>query len=155
MRALGHPLRWRILRLTLDAPLTNKQIAERLGRDPGTVLHHVRELVLTGFLAAEDVRSGKRGALERPYRATGKSWRLRLVPNAGATVSILDAARDELLEAGPDAALATLRLGVRLKPSDVAQLKAALSDLGDQYSKRDDPDGDPVGIVAVVHRRRE
>jgi predicted ArsR family transcriptional regulator len=155
MRALGHPLRWRILRLTLDAPLTNKQIAERLGRDPGTVLHHVRELVLTGFLAAEDVRSGKRGALERPYRATGKSWRLRLVPNAGATVSILDAAREELLEAGPDAALATLRLGVRLKPSDVAQLKAALSDLGDQYSKRDDPDGDPVGIVAVVHRRRE
>jgi predicted ArsR family transcriptional regulator len=155
MRALGHPLRWRILRLTLDAPLTNKQIAERLGRDPGTVLHHVRELVRTGFLAAEDVRSGKRGALERPYRATGKSWRLRLVPNAGATVSILDAAREELLEAGPDAALATLRLGVRLKPSDVAQLKAALSDLGDQYSKRDDPDGDPVGIVAVVHRRRE
>jgi len=57
MRALGHPLRWRILRLTLDTPLTNKQIAERLGRDPGTVLHHVRELVRTGFLAADDVRA--------------------------------------------------------------------------------------------------
>ena len=155
MRALGHPLRWRILRLTLDAPLTNKQIAERLGRDPGTVLHHVRELVRTGFLAADDVRAGKRGALERPYRATGKSWRLRMVPNAGATISIMDAAREELLEAGPDAALATLRLGVRLKPGDVAKLKAARSDRGDQYSKRDDPAGDPIAIVAVVHRRRE
>jgi DNA-binding Lrp family transcriptional regulator len=155
MRALGHPMRWRILRLTLDAPLTNKQIAERLGRDPGTVLHHVRELVRTGFLAAEDVRSGKRGALERPYRATGKSWRLRMVPNAGATISIMDAAREELLEGGPDATLATLRLGVRLRPGDVAQLKAALSDLGHQFSKRDDPGGDPIGIVAVVHRRQE
>src|SRR5689334_19121305 len=154
MRALGHPLRWRILRLTLDTPLTNKQIAERLGRDPGTVLHHVRELVRTGFLAADDVRAGKRGALERPYRATGKSWRLRLVPNAGATVSIMDAAREELLEAGPEASVATLRLGVRLKPDDLAQLKAALSDLGDEYSKRDDPAGTPVGILAVVHRRK-
>lgn len=155
MRALGHPLRWRILRLTLDTPLTNKQIAERVGRDPGTVLHHVRELVRTGFLAADDVRAGKRGALERPYRATGKSWRLRLVPNAGATVSIMDAAREELLEAGPESVLATLRLGVRLKPDAVVQLQRELNALGDQFAKRDDPDGDPVGIVAVVHRRKE
>ena len=155
MRALGHPLRWRILRLTLDASLTNKQIAERLGRDPGTVLHHVRQLTRTGFLAADDVRAGKRGALERPYRATGKSWRLRLVPNAGATASIMDAAREELIEAGPDAALATLRLGVRLKPDDVARLKKDLSDLGDQYSNRDDPAGEPIGILAVLHRRKE
>jgi predicted ArsR family transcriptional regulator len=154
MRALGHPMRWRILRLTLDKPLTNKQIAERLDRDPGTVLHHVRELVRTGFLAPDDVRVGKRGALERPYRATGKSWRLRLVPNAGATVSIMDAAREELLEAGPDAVAATLRLGVRLKADDVAALKAALSALGDDYSRRDDPAGEPIGIVAVVHRRK-
>jgi DNA-binding transcriptional ArsR family regulator len=155
MRALGHPLRWRILRLTLDTPLTNKQIAERLGRDPGTVLHHVRELTRTGFLAPDEVRAGKRGALERPYRATGKSWRLRLVPNAGATVSIIDAAREEVLEAGPDSVLATLRLGVRLTPDDLSDLRASLSALGDQFAKRDDPGGDPIGVVAVVHRRKE
>ena len=154
MRALGHPLRWRILRLTLNAPMTNKQIAQRLGRDPGTVLHHVRELVRTGFLAAEDVRSGKRGALERPYRATGKSWRVRLVPSAGATVSIIDAAREEILEAGPASTIATLRLGVRLKPADIAELGAADKALGDSFAARDDPDGEPVGIVAVVHRRK-
>src|SRR3954467_3711264 len=111
MRALAHPLRWRILRLTLDSPLTNKQIAERLGRDPGTVLHHVRELVRTGFLAADDVRSGGRGALERAYRATGKSWRVRLTPDAGTSVAIIDAVREEIVEAGPDATLFTLRLG--------------------------------------------
>ena len=155
MRALGHPLRWRILRLTLDTPLTNKQIAERLGRDPGTVLHHVRELVGSGFLAPDEIRSGKRGALERPYRATGKSWRLRLVPNAGATVSIMDAAREELLEAGPDAVLSTLRLGVRLNDRDLAELRASLNALGEQYAKRNDPDGEAIGIVAVVHRRKE
>jgi predicted ArsR family transcriptional regulator len=153
MRALGHPLRWRILRVTLDTPLTNKQIAERLGRDPGTVLHHVRELVRAGFLAPEDVRAGKRGALERPYRATGKPWQVRLAPNAGTTVSIIDAVREELLEAGTDAVLATLRLGVRLTPTDVAELRAALSRLGEEYAARDDPAGEPVGVLAVVHRR--
>ena len=42
MRTLGHPLRLRILRLTLDRALTNKEIAERLDRDPGTILHHVK-----------------------------------------------------------------------------------------------------------------
>jgi predicted ArsR family transcriptional regulator len=135
--------------------MTNKQIAQRVDRDPGTVLHHVRELVRTGFLAPDDIRTGKRGALERPYRATGKSWRLRLVPNAGATVSIMDAAREELLEAGPEAVIATLRLGVRLNTVDLAELKDALSALGDDYSKRDNPAGEPIGIVAVVHRRSE
>ncbi len=153
LRALSHPLRWRILRLTLDAPLTNKEIAQRVGRDPGTVLYHVRELVRTGFLAAEDVRSGARGALERPYRATGKSWRVRLAPNSGTTVSILDAAREEILEAGPDGVLATLRLGVRLSESDLRALRHALADLGDEFARRDDPAGDPIGIVGVVHRR--
>jgi DNA-binding transcriptional ArsR family regulator len=154
MRALGHPLRWRILRLTLDTPMTNKQIAERLGRDPGTVLHHVRELVRTGFLEAGEVRRGKRGALERPYCASGKSWRVRLPPDAGTTVSIIDAVRDEMVEAGDDAAIATLRLGVRLNPDDLAALRADLDELGRRYADRDDPAGEPVGILGVVHRRR-
>src|SRR5919201_57526 len=50
-KAMGHPMRLRILRLCLDQELTNKQLAERLGKDPGTLLHHVRILVNAGFLA--------------------------------------------------------------------------------------------------------
>jgi predicted ArsR family transcriptional regulator len=154
MHALAHPLRWRILRLTLDTPLTNKQIAERLGRDPGTVLHHVRLLVKSGFLKADDVRAGKRGALERPYRSTGKSWRLRLLPDSGATATIIDAVREEMIEAGTDSVLYTLRLGVRLNDTDVAKLNEALRLLGEEYSDRDDPKGQAIGILAVVHRRK-
>ncbi len=154
IRALGHPLRWRILRLTLDEPLTNKQLAERLGRDPGTVLHHVRVLVQSGFLAAADVRAGKRGALERPYRATGKSWQIRVGHHPDAAGAILDAARDELAEAGPSALVTTLRLGTRLSPADIDLLKRRIGDLGVDFAARDDPAGEPVSIVAVVHRRR-
>lgn len=155
MRALAHPLRLRILRLTLNQPMTNRQLAERLDRDPGTVLHHVRTLVRGGFLAAEPVREGRRGALERPYRATGKSWQVRITPSADHLVSVMDAVRDEILEAGADATLSSMRLGVRLLPDDLAELRRRIRQLGDDFVARDHPDGEPVGILALAHRRRE
>ena len=155
MRALAHPLRLRILRLTLNQPMTNRQLADRLDRDPGTVLHHVRMLVRGGFLAAQPVREGKRGALERPYRATGKSWQVRITPSADHLVSVMDAVRDEILEAGTDATLSSMRLGVRLLPEDLAELRRRIRQLGDDFVWRDHPDGEPVGILAPAHRRRE
>ena len=153
MRALAHPLRLRILRVTLDRPLTNKQIAGRLGRDPGTVLHHVRVLAANGFLVAEPVRAGQRGALERPYRATGKSWRIRTRPDQGYTGSVLEAMRDEVLEAEPHAAVAMVRLGVRLGTDDLAELRQRIIALGDEFEPRDDPGGEPIGILALAYRR--
>ena len=75
-KALASSLRLRILRMCLDEPLTNAQIAGRLGRDPATVLHHVRTLTGTGFLEALPAQKGNRGARSVPYRATGKSWRM-------------------------------------------------------------------------------
>src|ERR687897_3748105 len=109
-RALANPLRMRILRLCIDQALTNRQLAERLGRDPGTVLHHVRTMVATGFLVPDEVRQGEKGALEKPYRATGKSWTLSLeespISEATATQAMLEAFLAELAEAGPDAATA-------------------------------------------------
>src|SRR4051795_6284466 len=77
-RALASAVRLRILRLGLDEPLTNQEIAARLGRNPATVLHHVRTLVDTGFLEAQPVRRGTRGAREVPYLSTGKSWLMDL-----------------------------------------------------------------------------
>lgn len=154
MHALGHGLRWRILRITLNKSMTNKQIAERLGRDPGTVLHHVKVLVREGFIAPEGVRAGKRGAREIPYRATGKSWRIRLKPDAGNVAAILDAVREEVTEMGDDAAATTLRLGVRLKPDDLAELRRRIVAIGAEFEPLDDPDSEPIGLLAIVHRRR-
>jgi DNA-binding transcriptional ArsR family regulator len=154
MRALANPIRLRILRLTLDRALTNKEMAERLGRDPGTVLHHVRVLVRGGFLEAGKVRPGKRGALERPYRATGKSWRIRMRHGTDYTASVLDAVRDEIEETDERAALSLVRLGVRLSDADLEDLRHRIGELGDEFVLRDDPAGTPIGIVALVYKRR-
>ena len=77
-KAIASPLRLRILRITLHEPRTNKEIAEALGMNPASVLHHVRTLVDTGFLIEQHVRRGPRGSRERPYLASGKTWYLEM-----------------------------------------------------------------------------
>src|SRR3954452_293038 len=74
--ALASTVRLRIIRMTRVEPLTNARIAELLGRDPATTLHHVRRLAGPGFLEPLATRRGARGAREIPYRPTDLSWNL-------------------------------------------------------------------------------
>lgn len=138
IKALAHPLRLRILRLCGLQELTNKQLSDRLGHDPGTVLYHVRQLLASGFLEPADVRTGVSGALEKPYRSTGRSWNLdTALQEAGpdGPLAPLDALREELTEAGP-AALANLsRFVLHLSPQDaedvINRVYAVLSEYTD------------------------
>jgi hypothetical protein len=100
------------------------------------------------------VRTGKRGAIERPYRATGKSWEVRMAPSTHHAAAVIEAVRAEILEAGADSSISTLRLGVRLRKSDLAELRRQIHALGDEYAERDDPKGEAIGILAVIHKRR-
>jgi DNA-binding transcriptional ArsR family regulator len=152
-RALAHPLRVRILRLCLHDALTNRELADRLGQDPATVLHHVRTLVRTGFLAAEPARRGRRGAREIPYRSTGKSWTLDVGRGNDGVTAIHDAVRAELLEAGPDALLTATRLAVRLTPERLAEVGDRLKALVADVHAADTDGGEPIALYLVAHRR--
>jgi DNA-binding transcriptional ArsR family regulator len=152
-RALAHPLRLRIIRLCLDDALTNRELADRLGEQPATVLYHVRTLVKTGFMVAEAERRGRRGAREIPYRSTRKSWGLSFPPDLAGNVAVIDAARAEIVEAGPDAVLQLARLGVRLRPERLEEIDRRLGELITEALAADDPEGDPIGILLAVHRR--
>lgn len=154
-RALANPLRIRILRLCLDEALTNKEIAQRLGRDPGTILHHVRMLVATGFLAAEDERVGPRGSVERPYRATGKSWTLDVGETPGATLALVDAFRAEIAPVTGDDLRTLSRLGMRLTPERRDEFERRIKDLVNDLYAADDPAGEPYGFFVGMHRRRD
>lgn len=154
MKALANPLRLRILRLCLDEALTNQELATRVERDPGTVLFHVRALVKDGFLAPEAERPGPRGRTERPYRSTGKSWNIRIAKTPDHASATLEAVRQEMLEAGEDAVIMTIRLGVRLSPADLTELRARLSAIGDEFAQRDTADGQALALLVAVHRRR-
>ena len=153
-KAMAHPLRLRILRLCLDAERTNRELADHLGKDPGTVLHHVRMLVDNGFLAAGDPRRGRRNSRERPYRATRKSWVLDFADHhAAIDVAAAEAFAAELREADPETpAPWWTRLGLRLSERDRNDLEARLTELVADFEQRDDPAGEPVSLYLAVHR---
>jgi predicted ArsR family transcriptional regulator len=127
-KALAHPVRQRIIRSCSLGERTNQQLAAELDRDPATILYHVRKLVDAGFLAAAEIRTGPSGALEKPYRSTGRSWQLDIEPGqrGDASLAMLDAVREELAIAGPDALETASRFVVRLPE---AELHAWLTDL--------------------------
>ena len=151
-RALASAVRLRVLRLCLDEALTNQEIAARLGRNPATVLHHVRTLVDTGFLAPETERRGTRGAREVPYRATGKSWLMDLGDRPAADRDpLLAAFLDEVAEVG-ESRLESTRLGLRLGADELAGLRRRLQELFDEYAHRPpDPDGQKWSLYLGMH----
>lgn len=155
---MAHPLRLRILRACLHDDLTNKEIADRLGKDPATILHHVRLLVRTGFLAPQEVRAGNRGALEKPYRATGRSWNLK-VSRAGddrvVQLASIDAFREEFADAGPDAEITSARMGLKLDDERLEELASRIRALVEEYAEAPpDDDGRRYGFFVALHRLR-
>ncbi len=156
-KAMAHPLRLRALRLCLDQELTNKELAERLGKDPGTLLHHVRILVKAGFLAPGETRHGAHGALEKPYRATGKSWTLNFdhtgEPGPGISRPMLEAFLEELAESGPGAMENETRLGLTLGEASLAEFLRRLTALFDEFVERSpEPGGTAYGLYLAMHR---
>jgi DNA-binding transcriptional ArsR family regulator len=151
-KALASPLRLRILRLALHEPRTNKEIAQALGRDPASVLHHVRTLVDTGFLIEQPVRRGPRGSRERPYLASGKSF---YVQTGDVTVGERDLLLETFLQeivGLPPGALDSARLGFRLSQADREEVQRRLQALLDEIATMpSDPDGEPWSIYLGVH----
>jgi len=162
-RALAHPLRIRALRMCLDQPRTNSELAAALGQQPATMLYHVRTLLRTGFLAEEPSRPGPRGTVEKPYRATGKSARLdHSMTSEGNSVlrAIFEAVAHEVDEAGPDSVLEGTRMALWLRPDELADLMTRVRALTDALPSVDEylaaqpaPDADPYALLLVVHKR--
>ena len=147
-RALASGLRLQILRMTLDEPMTNQQIAERLGRNPASVLHHVRTLVDTGFLAAGEPRRGTRGAREVPYRATRHSWYLE---TPAGDRGMLEAFLTEF-DAAPPEQRNMSRLGLRLTDDELEELHDRLAEVLDDFAERPpSPQGRPWSLFLAVH----
>ncbi len=127
-------IRLRIIRLTYSEALTNKELADRLGRDPATTLHHVRRLVDTGFLEALPPRRGTRGAKEIPYRSTGLSWHLDS-SDRGIDQAVFEAYLAEIAETGLDGVHQT-RLVVQVPDEQIAELENRIDELFEEFLAR-------------------
>ena len=151
-KAIASSLRLRILRIALHEPRTNKEIAEALGRNPASVLHHVRTLVDTGFLIEQARRRGQRGSREVPYLASGKTWYLEMGEARAGDQDLLLTTFLEEIRGLPPGALDSARLGFRLKAADREALMDRFQDLLREIAAMpSDPEGEPWSIYLGIH----
>ncbi|MCO1660775.1 ArsR/SmtB family transcription factor [Pseudonocardia humida] len=158
-KALSHPLRLRIMRLCWQQELTNKQLADRLDRDPGTVLHHVRQLLAAELLEQAPVRTGESGALEKPYRARPRTWWLDDPPGMPADTAFapVEALHQELRAAGTGSVRMFARFALHLSADDAAELTRRIQAVLDEYivSDAERADQPAHGGLVVLHELAE
>jgi DNA-binding transcriptional ArsR family regulator len=99
LKALGHPLRLKVLHVLAEAdrPLTNRELAQRLSVDPGHLHFHVRMLHRAGLIELE-----QSGGREKPYRPVAKHFKVGPEIRATGAASELQAAQLRELQHGFD-----------------------------------------------------
>lgn len=148
-RALSSPLRLRILRMCLHHPRTNKEIAELLGINPASCLHHVRTLVATGFLEAQPERRGARGAREVPYLATRKSWGQHV---DDVSPVLIETFVQETAALAPED-IDVMRLGLKLNEQHRTEMMERIRTIVEEYMALPaDPDGEATSLMIAHHR---
>ena len=126
LKALGHPLRLRILETLGNdegEELTNRELASRLSVDPGHLHFHVRMLLSAGLIELVE-RSGGR---EKPYRAVARH--VRVAPELIATgaandarAAMLDQVRQGWAEYSSSGNFRSAQLNIRMDPEEVREL---------------------------------
>jgi DNA-binding transcriptional ArsR family regulator len=152
LKALGHPLRLRVLELLgeNDEQLTNRELAQRLEVDPGHLHFHVRTLLKAGLIRRVDGGHGR----EKPYRAVAHTIRVapELLSSPGATSGVHEAMLDEVTAGwakyGPQGRFRSAQVTVRIAPERVRELWNMISERVDEL---EDASEEPLVITMVSH----
>jgi DNA-binding transcriptional ArsR family regulator len=145
-KALGHPLRHRLMVVLRQRPATLAQLAAALGAAKGTVGYHVRVLQDAGLLRIAHERR-VRGGTEQYY--TPASMRLRIAPDAAVGGEFLvRAALAEMLPPTLDDPDRTMLRHVRMTADQATAVAEALEAL----SLPDEAEGQPYGVLLSVYR---
>ncbi|MBD3404708.1 MAG: ArsR family transcriptional regulator [Candidatus Lokiarchaeota archaeon] len=65
-----------VFRYLVNRAMTVKELADALGKNPGTILHHIDKLRKAGIVVQERTELTKTGIVQRFYRATAREYRL-------------------------------------------------------------------------------
>ena len=153
LKALGHPLRLRVLE-TLGSDdggegLTNRELANRLGVDPGHLHFHVRMLLGAGLIELVERTGGR----EKPYRAVARQ--VRVAPELIATgaandarEAMLDQVRQGWSEFASTGTFRSAQLNVRLDPEEV---RALFREFVQRAAELEDESKEPLLVTFFSH----
>ncbi len=144
-KALGHPLRHRLVNVLRQRPATLAQLATALGSTKGTIGYHVKVLLDAGLLRAAGTRT-VRGGTEQYFEPTG-GYRPRL-PGTGAAEFLIRAALAELRPGGPEQ---TVLSHIRLTPAQADELIERLAAVAHERPTEEDG-SEPYGLLLSLYR---
>jgi DNA-binding transcriptional ArsR family regulator len=146
-KALGHPMRHRLLFALGQGEATISQLAATLGSNKGNIAHHLKVLTDAGLALPAGTRQ-VRGGTEQYYRRASRALQFH---DAATTQMAFSAIAAEIAAAQPEPFLILRTL--RLNPRHVEQIAAALHDLADE---KDDADDDPrYGLLLGLYQPAE
>ena len=143
-KALGHPMRHRLLFALGQGEATISQLAATLGSNKGNIAHHLKVLTDAGLAVPAGTRQ-VRGGTERYYRRAHRALEFH---DAATTQVAFSAIAAEIAAAEPDPFLIMRTL--RLNPRHVEQLTVALHDLADE--KNDAGDDPRYGLLLGLYQ---
>jgi DNA-binding transcriptional ArsR family regulator len=151
LKALGHPLRLRVLEMLGDEggePLTNRELAQKLGVDPGHLHFHVKMLLRAGLIERAEGGKGR----EKPYRAVASTVRVGPELLGSRLTGDLQAAMLNEVQAGfakrDEGQFRSAQVTGRLTPEHAIEL---IAELVEKAKDLEDPDVDPLVITAFMH----
>jgi DNA-binding transcriptional ArsR family regulator len=124
-KALGHPMRHRLLFALGQGQATISQLATALGSNKGNIAHHLKVLAGAGLVLPAGTRQ-VRGGTEQYYRRAARALKF---DDAATTEVAFRALAGEFAAAEPEPFLALRTL--RLTAERAEQLAATLRDLAD------------------------
>jgi DNA-binding transcriptional ArsR family regulator len=153
LKALGHPLRVRVLEMLGQEgewQLTNRELAQRLGVDPGHLHFHVRMLLKAGLIELAD-SAGK--GREKPYRSVAKVFRVapELLASGGASdlqAAMLDQVQRAYALYSSEGTFRTAQVEVKLSIERALELMATFLSGAREI---EDEDADKIVLTMFAH----
>jgi DNA-binding transcriptional ArsR family regulator len=151
LKALGHPLRLRVLEMLGGEggePLTNRELAQKLNVDPGHLHFHVKMLLRAGLIERAEGGKGR----EKPYRAVASTVRVGPELLGSRLTGDLQAAMlGEVQQAfgkRAEGQFRTAQVTARVTPEQGLEL---ITELVERARDMEDSSLEPIVITAFLH----
>ncbi|PRX65299.1 helix-turn-helix protein [Nonomuraea fuscirosea] len=147
-KALGHPLRHRMVNLLRQRPATLGELTTALGSTKGTVGYHVRVLREAGLARLASTRQ-VRGGTEHRFELVSTGFRL---DEAGGAAFLFDAALAEMSPAPAADPGHTVLRHLWLTPGQARALAERLETLRPDHHEAADLATEPYGLLLSLYR---